>query len=162
MPVRLYETLFILDSARVSADPEAARNQVHGVLERYGAEIVVTRPWDDNRKLAYPIKKQKKGYYHTIYYRVDSRKIIEIERDFAITEIVLRLMTSVIDPKWEEVVMDVATNDQQQQFAIRGMQDENIGGDVTPNLGGMGGEMGDDMGGPPRSRGRREYADKPE
>ncbi|MGL6097642.1 MAG: 30S ribosomal protein S6 [Fimbriiglobus sp.] len=163
MPSRLYETLFILDSTKVATDGDAARATVHGVLERYGAEIVVTRPWDENRKLAYPIKKQKKGYYLAVYYRADSLKQADMERDFRITEVLLRHMTSAVDPKWEETFLEMARNDTAPAFAIRGMTDEAAPGDVTPNLAGVEGSMGDD-GPPPSARGprgpRRDFGDK--
>lgn len=160
MPARLYETLFMLDSTKVSTDADAARTTLHTILERYGAEIVVSRPWDENRKLAYPIKKQKKAYYQAIYYRIESVKQADLERDFKLAEIILRHMTSAIDPKWEETTLEVARNETQQGFAIRGMQDDTASSDVTPNLGGAD-EDGVPM--PPRGgRGRRDFADKPE
>ena len=159
MPVELYETLFILDSTKLSSEPDAVKSQLHTTLERYGAEIIVSRPWDD-RKLMYPIKKQKKGAYHAIYYNVESTKQRDIERDFAINESVLRLMTSHIDPKWAEAIMDVAKNDTGLAFAIRGMQEEASSDGLMPNLdGGMEGEAFTAAGGG-RGRGRREYGDK--
>ena len=134
MPVELYETLFILDSTKLSAEPDAVKAQLHATLERYGAEILVSRPWDD-RKLTYPIKKQKKGAYHAIYYKVESTKQREIERDYSINESVLRLLTSHIDPKWADAMMDVAKNDTAAAFALRGMHDEVAPGEgVSPNL----------------------------
>ena len=39
MPVRLYETLFLLDSTKVSADADAARATLHAILEKHGGEI---------------------------------------------------------------------------------------------------------------------------
>ncbi len=137
MPVEMYETLFMFDSTRLASEPDAVRGQVHTTLERYGAEILVTRPWDDNRKLAYTIKKQKKASYHIVYYRLDSLKQRDIERDFAINENVLRLLTINIDPKWSDVLLDVARNDNSPAFAIHGMQEEASSADVTPNLEGQ-------------------------
>ena len=61
MPVTTYETLFLLDPNKVSADADGDEAPVHHILERHGATIVVSRPWDYNHKLAYPIGKQKKG-----------------------------------------------------------------------------------------------------
>lgn len=134
MPVELYETLFLLDSTKLSAEPDAVRGGLQATLEKHGAAIEVTRPWDD-RKLAYPIKKQKKGSYHIIYYKVDSRKQAEIDRDLKLNENILRYMTAHIDAKWAEAVMDVAKNDTAAAFALRGMHDEVAPGEgVSPNL----------------------------
>ncbi|OWK40764.1 30S ribosomal protein S6 [Fimbriiglobus ruber] len=169
MSVELYETLFLLDSTKLSTDPDGVKGQLHTTLERYGAEIVVSRPWDD-RKLAYPIKKQKKGAFHIVYYKMDSLKQRELERDLAINESVLRQMTLNVDPKWAEAILDVAKNDTGAAFAVRGMQDETAPTDVTPNLGDgvemdgipagiSGGGFGGGGGGGPR---RRRDGDKPE
>jgi small subunit ribosomal protein S6 len=164
MPVQLYETLFLLYSTKVSADAEGSKTAIHGLLERSGSEIVVSRPWDENRKLAYPIKKQKKGYYLAVYYKVETKKQADLERDFGLSELVLRHLTSAIDPKWEAQVLDVAKNDHSTAFAVRGMQDEAAPTDVVPNLPGAEGADGAAGGDRPRGpRGpRREYAEKPE
>ena len=164
MTTRLYECLFLLDPAKATADPEAAQQNLHHLLERHGAEIVISRPWDENRKLAYPIRRQnqthKKGYFYIIYYRMLPKNQIPLEADLRINELVIRHLTSVIDPKWEDTMLDVARNDPGASFAIRGMQEEPVGSDVTPNFG-----MGDDgeqLPPPPPRRSRREFSEKPE
>jgi small subunit ribosomal protein S6 len=165
MTVRLYETLFLLDSTKVATDGDGSRNQVHALLEKHGGEILVSRPWDENRKLAYPIKKQKKGYYYAVYYKVNTAKLIDMERDFAINEVILRQLTSVIEPKWEEAIMEVARNDHSPAFSLRSMQDEAAPTDITPNLpGSPPAEANGAAGDRPRvPRGpRREMAEKPE
>ena len=134
MPVNLYETLFLLDSTKLSADPDGVRGQLHATLERYGGEVAISRPWDD-RKLTYPIRKQKKGSFHIVYYRIESTKQADLERDFKLNESLLRHLTMVIDPKWADAVMDVAHNDHGAAFAVRGMREEAAPGDVTPNIG---------------------------
>ena len=134
MPVETYETLFLLDSTKLSADPDGVRGHLHGTLERYGGEVLVSRPWDD-RKLAYPIQKQKKGAYHIVYYRIESVKQADIERDLKLNETILRHMTLHVDPKWAETILDVARNDTAAGFALRGMQEEAGPDNVTPNLG---------------------------
>ena len=165
MPTRLYETMFALDATKIASDTEAARASLTALIEKHGGEIVVARPWDENRKLTYPIQKQKKGYFFCVYYKFESTKQAELERDFKLVEIILRQLTSAIDPKWEETMMDVAKNDTATAFAYRGLQDETAPTDVTPNLAGLTGEPGPD--GEPSVAGgrrapRREFAEKPE
>src|SRR5262245_53530955 len=134
MPVELYETMFLLDSAKLAAEPDAVRNHLIATLQKHGAEVLVQRPWDD-RKLAYPIKKQKKGSYYVVYYRLESRKQHDVDRDLKLNESILRYLPANVDTKWAEAVMDVAQHDTAAAFAIRGMQDETAPMDVTPNLG---------------------------
>lgn len=160
MPVELYETMFLIDSTKLSADPDAVRGQIINTLERYGATIEVNRPWDD-RKLAYPIKKQKKGVYHIIYYRMESTRQSELDHDLRINENLLRYMTIHVDPKWSEAMLEVAKNDQVMAFALKGIQEEAGPGDMQPNYGEGFDVPPGDM--PPVRRGRRDQmAEKPE
>ncbi|HVL15079.1 MAG TPA: 30S ribosomal protein S6 [Gemmata sp.] len=163
MPVATYETMFLLDPNKVSTDAEGTKQQIHHVLERHGATVVVSRPWDYNHKLSYPINKQKKGSFHIVYYTMESTKQRELERDFALQEgLILRQLTLKIDPKWEEIIMGVAREETGNGIAVRGMRDETT---VTTDPAAIGGEAAPPAGaegeGAPR-RGRREMAEKPE
>ncbi|MGL4419157.1 MAG: 30S ribosomal protein S6 [Gemmataceae bacterium] len=167
MPQKLYETLIAFDSTRMSAEPDAIRNAIHGNIEKLGGQIIVARPWDENGKLLYPIRKQKKAYFYILYYNFESTKQAELEREFAINENILRQLTSLIDPKWAENFMEVAKNDSGTRFALKTMQDDSAptGEGIISNDPMARGEM---MDGPPREgggrgRGRRnDYNDKPE
>src|SRR4029078_8527034 len=125
MPKATYETLFLLDSTKVSSDAEAVKAQVHHILERHGATIEVSRPWDYNHKLSYPIEKQKKGSFHIVYYTLESTKQGELESDFRLApETILRHMTLKIDPKWYDIILGVEKEEHGKGLAVRGMQDE--------------------------------------
>jgi small subunit ribosomal protein S6 len=184
MPVVTYETMFLLDSNKVSTDADGTKAQIHTILERHGGTVVVSRPWDYNHKLSYPISKQKKGAFHIVYYTMESTKQRELERDFALQEgLILRQLTLKVDPKWEEIVLGVAREDTGNGFAVRGMKDEAT---VTTDPGAIGADMmmmedgmshggggrdgggregggGGREGGGGRGRGRRgEMSDKPD
>jgi small subunit ribosomal protein S6 len=165
MPVVTYETMFLLDPNKVSSDAEGTKNQIHHLLERHGAQVIISRPWDYSHKLTYPIGKQKKGAFHVVYYTMESTHQAALERDIRLAEgLILRQLTLKLDPKWQESVLQVAREEQSNGFALRGMQDEAtvqtdpaaIG--AEPAAGVEGGE-----GGPRGPRGpRREVAEKPE
>jgi small subunit ribosomal protein S6 len=144
MPVNTYETLFLLDASKVSSDGDAVRQQVHHILEKQGGQILVSREWNYNLKLAYPVEKQKKGAFHIIYYTLDAAKQTELERDFALAEgVILRQLTLRIDPKWLETILGIAREETGKEFAVRGMQDEAT---VTTDPAAIGGDpsmMGD-------------------
>jgi len=112
---------------------DGVRAQLHQTLEKHGAEILASRKWDD-RKLAYPIKGHKKGIYYLTYFKTDSKKISELEHDFRLSEVILRHMVSVIDPKWHEEMLAVAQDD--HRFALQLMHDE------SPEGGGGGAPAG--------------------
>lgn len=165
MANKLYETLFLLDPTKVSADTDGVKQQLHTIIERHGGHIEVSRPWDYNHKLSYPIGKQKKGSYHIIYYTFESTKQAELERDFALQEAILRQLTMRIEPKWQEEILKVAREDTGAAFALRGMHDE-ASVQTDPTAIGVDG-MGDDGAPPSREGGgggrrRRESAEKPD
>ena len=159
MPVVTYETLFLLDSNKVSADAEATKQTLHHIIERVGGQIEVSRPWDYNHKLTYPIHKSKKGAFHIVYYTLESRKQADLEREFKLNpDLIYRHMTIHIDPKWLDIVMGVAREDHGSGFAVRGMHEE--GASSEPGvLAGAPSEGGEGDGG---RRGPRRFEDKPE
>src|SRR5215475_4066541 len=166
MAIQTYETLFLLDPTKVSADAEGVKTQIHHIIERLGGHVEISRPWDYNHKLSYPIKKQKKGSFHIVYYTLESTKQAELERDFVLQEgLVLRQLTSKLDPKWKEEILKVAREDAGNGFALRGMQDEAAVQTDPAAIGAEPGMPGEDGGPPPREGGprrRREMAEKPE
>jgi len=52
--VNVYECMFLLDTNKVAGNTTELSNQVHAILEKHKAEILISRPWDD-RKLAYTL-----------------------------------------------------------------------------------------------------------
>ena len=163
MAIVLYETLYAFDSTRMSAEGDAIRLALRNNLEKYGAEIVVDRPWDENGKLAYPINKQKKAYFYIVYYKMESTKQLELEGDLRLNENLLRHMTIHVDPKWSETVMDTAKSDG-FRFAIKGMQDDSaaLGEGIISNDPLARGEVPELAGAAPagpRPRPRRERTD---
>src|SRR3974390_686014 len=121
MPITTYQTMFWGDSNKVSSDAEGTKQQIHHILERHGGQVIISRPWDYNHKLSYPISKQKKGAFHIIYYTMESTPQSALERDFALAEgLILRQLTLKLDPKWQETVLSVARDDAGNGFAVRG------------------------------------------
>lgn len=166
MAIELYETLYAFDATRMSSEGDAIRLALRNNLEKYGAEILVERAWDENGKLAYPIRKQKKAYFHIVYYRMESTKQSELEGDLRLNENLLRHMTINIDPKWAETVLETARNES-GRFAIKGMQDDSaaLGEGIISNDPLARGEIPEPIsaGPAPKSRGRRTAGDeKPE
>jgi len=144
MPANVYECMFLLDANRVAGDVQSAAKQIHSLLEKNHAEILASRPWDE-RRLAYPVKGQKKGLYYLTYFRTDGKNLVNLEKDLALNEMVLRQLILHIDSKHVETLLAIARDE--HALALQ----------VAPEAGAEGGESGgDDMEGHrgPR-RGRR-------
>jgi small subunit ribosomal protein S6 len=87
----IYEGMFLLDSGRAAKDWAGTESLVTQVLERYGAKFVLKDRWDE-RKLAFAIKKQKRGTYYLAYFDAPAGSLAEIRRDLTLTDGVLRFL----------------------------------------------------------------------
>lgn len=134
MPSHTYECLFLLDSTKTSGNLDTAKSQLHTTLEKHGAEIVASRPWDD-RRLAYPIEGHKKGQYYLIFFKCESLKMQEMENDFRLSELILRHMVIHVPPKWETEMLEVARDD--HRLAYQALREEAPEGGGEPGIEGI-------------------------
>lgn len=95
-----YEAMILL-SQSVAADLGGAIEHIRQILGRAGARLIAMRKWDE-RRLAFEIDKNKRGTYLLAYFAVDPVKLAQIERDFALSETVLRSMIIRADHLTEE------------------------------------------------------------
>src|SRR5271166_3742974 len=133
MPSHTYECLFLLDSTKTSGNIDTAKGQLHAALEKYGSEILASRPWDD-RRLAYPIKGHKKGQYYLIFFKCDSLKMAEMDHDFRLNELILRHLVSNIDPKWANELLEVAKDEHRQAYQAMREEAPEGGVDGVPGM----------------------------
>ena len=90
--MRNYENLVIVKPTLTAEEIQAAVKNVEDIITSNGGEIAATDTMG-MRKLAYPIEKNERGYYHVISYSVAPAAIAEIERRFRINEDLLRFVT---------------------------------------------------------------------
>ena len=154
MSANVYEAMFLLDTNKVAGDVPSAAGQLHSLLEKNNAEVLVSRPWDE-RKLAYPIKKHKKGLYYLTYIRTEGKNLINMERDIALNELILRHLVLRVDSKLVETMLTVARDE--KALALQSIHEgPEEGGSEKPA-----GEDGADRGrGPRRPRREPEEAEK--
>ena len=88
---RLYEALFLVDSAEAAADWQGINEHIKKVFERNDAEIVSIRKWDE-RPLAYEIMGKNRGTYILVYFNSPSERIALIERDSQLSERIMRVL----------------------------------------------------------------------
>ena len=98
--MRNYENLVIVKPTLTAEEINASIKAVEEVITSNGGEIAATSPMG-MRKLAYPINKNERGYFHVIYYTVAPAAIAEIERRFRINEELLRFVTIKYDTNRE-------------------------------------------------------------
>ena len=88
---KLYESMFLVDSARAGADWDGVIATIETVLKKAEAEIVSIRKWDD-RRLAYKVNNKTRGTYILCYFRADGEKIRDIEKDVQLSEQIMRVL----------------------------------------------------------------------
>ena len=98
MSRNVYEAMFILDSNRYGRDPDGASGEIAELIKKAGGEILVSRLWEE-RRLAYPIKTQRKGTYWLMYVSMEPKQVAGLRRQLDITEAVLRFLLLKIEPR---------------------------------------------------------------
>ncbi len=107
MPVNVYEGLFIFDPEVYAQDPSTLVQEVEKLFSENGAELLYSNIWEE-RRLAYPIKKQHKGVYWLTYFRTEGSRLAELNRQARLNEKFLRHMFVKIDPRIADHLVAVA------------------------------------------------------
>ena len=89
MAQAFYEGMFILDSGKFAADPDAAGREVVGIIEKVGGTAVAHRPWED-RKLAYQIGRHRKGLYYLAFFTAESTAVNDIRGIVKLNDNIIR------------------------------------------------------------------------
>jgi small subunit ribosomal protein S6 len=92
--------MFIFNPA-LASDYQQVEQEVNRLMQRAGAEVLMSRKWDE-RKLAFEIKGAKRGLYHLTFFKAPTNKIVGLERDVRISETVLRALILEADYMDEE------------------------------------------------------------
>lgn len=94
----IYEATLILDNREVKKGWRTLKGRLRDLLSRHGCKVVSARRWED-RKLAYEIKKQKRGTYFLSYLEHPNPgdTLFELDRDLLLQDFVLRHMILKVD-----------------------------------------------------------------
>jgi small subunit ribosomal protein S6 len=88
---KLYEAMFLVDSAEATADWDGIIATIKNILDKASAEIVSIKKWDE-RKLAYEISGKGKGTYILCYFKAGGSKLQGIEKDIQLSERIMRAL----------------------------------------------------------------------
>jgi len=111
MAANVYEGLFIFDSDLYAKGADEVSSQVAGIVEQLGGEVLLSRMWDE-RKLAYPIKGQRRGTYWLAYFRIDPSAVKDLTRRFQLSDSILRFLIVVIEPRLVDTLVEHARTGQ--------------------------------------------------
>ena len=86
-----YEILVIFSTNLTEEEEKAQATQVEDLIRHEKGTIHLAEHWG-KRKLAYPIKKQRQGYYEWFYSELDPSRTSEIDRKLKMSETILRFL----------------------------------------------------------------------
>lgn len=84
-----YEGMFILNSGKFGADPDAAAKEITDLLAKVGGTIVAHRPWQDS-KLAYEMDGHRKGLYYLTFFTAESTGLTALNRIVQLNDNIIR------------------------------------------------------------------------
>ncbi|MBN1638705.1 MAG: 30S ribosomal protein S6 [Ignavibacteriales bacterium] len=93
-----YESVLIINANLEDDQIEVTLNKVEENIKGNGGEIVDLDKWG-RKRLAYPIKKSKTGYYAVIRFVAPTDAITRLERSYKFDDSILRYLTIKLDKK---------------------------------------------------------------
>ncbi len=113
-----YEAMFLFDNAAVH-DWAAIDQEVRRLCGRINAELLVCVKYDE-RKLAYEIKRRKRGTYVLAYLNAPPERIGELERDVRLSDVILRALVLRVPPLTAERLAELRTRPADQPLSPGG------------------------------------------
>ena len=87
-----YETLYVLKPTLTDEETAANIAKIEEILVKNGAEILATDKMG-MRRLAYPVEKNERGVYTSVYFKAEGTLINELERNLKFNEEVIKYLT---------------------------------------------------------------------
>lgn len=102
--MNIYENIVILNASLGDEEIETASGKIKNLITNSGGEILNTEVWG-RRKLAYEIKKQKKGFYLLLVFKSPSAAIRKLEDYYKVFDPVVKYMVIKLEKKQAEAAL---------------------------------------------------------
>jgi small subunit ribosomal protein S6 len=89
--VKEYELVFVLRPDLDDAQTRAAIDRIQTRITERGGEVRSVEPWG-RRRLAYPIRKFREGYYGLVRFTLSGQRVQDLKNVLGITEEILRFL----------------------------------------------------------------------
>ncbi len=93
-----YELTYIVNGVLSENQTKEVVGRISKYIEEHGGNILEVDEWG-TRRLAYPIRKKRNGYYVNMYFRAPGEVIARLERSLQIDDDILRYLTLKLDSK---------------------------------------------------------------
>jgi len=114
--MRRMETLLLLSPELTAEQREQVLNTLTGVIERENGSLLLADHWG-MRDLAYPVRKQMRGYYVRLEYTAPSPLVAELERIIRITDGIFKFMTVRLDEAKADAVPETEKTESNEEVA---------------------------------------------
>lgn len=102
-----YETIFIVNPNISDDEVNKTSEKMQEIVVREGGQILKVENWG-KKKLAYEVKKQKKGTYVYFLFEAGPTLVAEFERNLRLADAVLKFMTVRLEKDWKKAQMQPA------------------------------------------------------
>jgi small subunit ribosomal protein S6 len=89
---QLYESIFILRPSLADEDIQKTLDKVKSTVEKSGGTIERLENWG-KKKLAYEVKREKKGVYVQLNFHGNGTAVSELERLFRLEDAIMKFLT---------------------------------------------------------------------
>ena len=90
--MELYESLFIIRASVSDQETAALIEKMKAVAEKTGAQFIKSENLG-KKKLAYEVKREKKGTYVYFYFRAPNITVGELERSYRLEDTIIKFLT---------------------------------------------------------------------
>lgn len=102
--MNIYENIIILNASLSDEDIEATSGKIKDLITSSGGEILKVDAWG-RKKLAFEIKKQKKGFYLLLLFKAPSPTIKKLEDYYKVLDSVIKFMVLKLERKQAEAAV---------------------------------------------------------
>ncbi len=88
----IYESIFIINPNLTDEETNNVIKKMQDVVAKQGGEMIKFEDWG-KKKLAYEVKKQKRGHYVFFQFKSTPAAIAELERTFKLTDAVIKFLS---------------------------------------------------------------------
>jgi len=114
--MNIYENIVILNASLADEEIETASAKIKDLITNSGGEILNADVWG-RKKLAYEIKKQKKGFYLFLVFKSPSAAVKKLENYYKTFEPVIKYMVIKLEKKQAEAALKSSLPAPAQQTA---------------------------------------------
>ncbi|BFU95463.1 MAG: 30S ribosomal protein S6 [Nitrospira sp.] len=111
--MELYESLFIIRPSVTDEETNALIEKMKAVADKTGAQFIKAENWG-RKKLAYEVRRERKGTYVYFYFKAPNNTVAELERAYRLEDNIIKFLTVHLE---KELVPRRAAETPSEEFA---------------------------------------------